>query len=118
MTKRQEFSDTTCRKRWDYAGGNCEYCKLPVTIGREEYHHFKEAADGGDNSFGNCRLICRPCHAVETKRFKRAIAKANRQKAKHIGASRNRPKIQSAGFSPPKPQQRATGKLSKTCNRF
>ena len=100
---RKEFSDRTCRKRWDFAGGHCEYCKLPIPFGKEEYHHEKEAESGGDNSFENCRVLCRVCHMVETARFKRECAKADRQKARYVGARKHRAE----------PQRRATGRVNK-----
>lgn len=99
MTKRLEFARTTKVKRFDFAKGCCEYCGLKLQVGGVEFHHQKEAEDGGDNSFENCRALCKPCHAVVTKAFVQRIRKADRQKAVHVGAKRPAGTIRSPGFA-------------------
>jgi 5-methylcytosine-specific restriction protein A len=103
--KRLEFSRTTMTKRFNFAKGHCEMCGLKLQVGNIEYHHDKEAEDGGDNSFSNCRALCKPCHAPLTAAFVTRIRKADRQKAGQINA-KPAPKqpIKSAGF--PKREKR------------
>lgn len=105
MTKRLEFSKTTKRKRYDFAKGVCEICVLPVRVGDEEYHHDKEAERGGSNTFENCRFLCKPCHSILTGKFKTEKARAEAQRAKHIGASKPKGDIKSPGFPQPKPKR-------------
>ena len=99
MMARLEFSMTTKVKRFDFAKGHCEYCGIKLLVGDAEFHHEVEAERGGDNSFENCRALCKPCHAGETKKFVKAKAKAIRVKARHIGATKPKGRIKSAGFA-------------------
>ena len=99
---RAEFSPRTKLKRWEFTKGCCEYCGLKIQSPKDgpEYHHEKEAKDGGDNSFGNCRVLCRSCHSGETSRFAASRAKSTAQKARHLNAApAPRQKLQSRGFA-------------------
>lgn len=113
MTRRQEFSPTTKRKRWDHAGGICESpnCDTRLDQYKRNYHydHLLPCALGGDNSFANCRVICTDCHRTKTgTEDVPRIRKADRQKVSSIGAKAppNRP-IQSRGF----PKRDKTGRI-------
>ena len=46
-----------------------KYDELPIFNGRYlfEADHKEEASEGGDNSLGNCQILCHTCHAVKTK---------------------------------------------------
>jgi hypothetical protein len=104
---RLEFSQSTKKARWVHCHDSkgiphCEYCWAEITAANPcEYDHYKEAHDGGDNSFENCRVACKKtCHKKKTAEFKTSCAKSERLKntAKGANLRRPRPKIQSAGF--------------------
>lgn len=88
MTTRIEFSRSTKLKRFEFAKGCCEGkdCGKKLQVGDIEYDHDKEAEDGGDNSFENCRVLCRACHREKTTAFVKRIRKADRSKAAHLNA--------------------------------
>jgi hypothetical protein len=70
-TNRLEFDRKTKEERREHAKRDgdyiCEYCLQPMAQRRPEYHHHIPAALGGDNSFGNARHICPPCHRIVTR---------------------------------------------------
>lgn len=98
---RCEFSRTTKALAFQRANGKCEgeNCGARLTVGKYEYDH--ENPDGltGDNSLGNCVVLCLACHRDKTRADVANIARAKRVQARHIGAKRAayRP-IQSAPF--------------------
>lgn len=67
---RQEFGDRVKRARWEHCDGKCEGegCGADLTIPgtRIEYDHHVACKDDGDNSFENCRVLCKWCHAAKT----------------------------------------------------
>lgn len=75
----------------------CDLCKLPCT--KFQIDHIR--ADGllGEPTFENSRLLCIPCHAEKTKEDVKAISKAKRIEAKHLGAVQPKGKIKSRGFA-------------------
>lgn len=92
MTARLEFTRKTKEARFAFSGGICEVvwhgkrCCMPIGPGNVEYHHEKEAADRGDNSFENCRAVCIACHKILTAIFQKAKAKAERQRANQLNS--------------------------------
>ena len=67
VAKRAEFTRTTKLKAWDRAEGCCEECGRKITAGMgPEYDHRIACDLGGDNSLGNCVVLCRWCHAAKT----------------------------------------------------
>lgn len=93
-TKRQEFSKKTKALAHDRANGICEAegCDKPG----EEYDHIEECWEGGDNSLGNCKLLCWDCHNEKTNHSKAIRAWGN-----HFKVVKGRPKsgkIKSRGF--------------------
>ena len=90
------------RKRWtalrrarlfDAHKGLCHICGLKIDAVREgfEVEHVIPLALGGDDDEGNCRPAHVACHKDKTADDKAQIAKANRVRAKHLGA-RDRPR--------------------------
>lgn len=74
----------------------CAICGGP---GPFEADHAHALALGGGNGPDNLRRICRPCHAIKTRRDVKAIAKAKRVARKLAGTWKRRgPKIHSRGF--------------------
>ena len=114
MTRRFEFSPTTCRQEYDRAKGKCRACGAALQLGRIQYDHLLPCALGGDNSLANCRVLCTPCHAAKTaKEDVPRIRKADRQKARAIGAKQPKGDIRSPGFQRPEPQKRASKPIAK-----
>lgn len=65
MSKRAEFSKAVKLRRFEHANGCCETCGQRITT-VAEYDHATPAAIGGDNTFANCRCVCKRCHRIKT----------------------------------------------------
>ena len=89
-SKRLEFSRKTKARRFEFAKGRCEGCGVRCVAGKFQYDHDKEAVDGGDNSFENCRVLCDNCHKLKTKHFTQRLRKSERQRDKNIGAFKSK----------------------------
>ena len=48
-------------KRYELAGGRCEWCGVGLTRGWHA-HHVRSLRDGGDDHVDNLRALCRGCH--------------------------------------------------------
>lgn len=94
MTRRQEFSKQVRRDAFMRSGGRCEFCGQKLLPGNIEYHHTREAYLGGEATMDNCVVLCRKCHAGETKARRAAIDKTRRLSDKRMGI---RPKSKFAG---------------------
>ena len=98
---RKEFSKAVkvaCIKRATVDGQvYCEACGS-LTKGRFEIDHVR--ADGllGEPTIENAKLLCKPCHDEKTKADVKAIAKAKRCEALHLGA-RKKSSLRSRGFT-------------------
>jgi 5-methylcytosine-specific restriction enzyme A len=78
-TERSEFDKKTRELAWNRCGGKCEICTQAFNGRRPDYHHLIPCALGGDNSLGNCRVICVKCHREITEMEDRPrITKAKR----------------------------------------
>ena len=97
---RKEFSKSVkvaCIKRATVDGKVfCEECGALAK--RFEIDHVR--ADGllGEPTLENARLLCVPCHDEKTKADVKAIAKAKRCEAIHLGV-RKKPSFVSRGFA-------------------
>lgn len=101
---RLEFSTKTRREAWARCKHACEKCGINLEQKPREYDHIIPANDGGDNSLGNCKVLCIPCHAEKTyKHDLPQIAKSKRISDKHQGI-----KIKSRGFAKARPQRTAS----------
>jgi 5-methylcytosine-specific restriction protein A len=90
VTARAEFDRKTKAAAFARAKGCCENCGAKLSPGNTEYHHEIEAAEGGDNSLKNCRVLCKTCHGVVTRKVSiPRVAKIRRQRDKHTGAKRS-----------------------------
>ena len=99
------------------SGGFCECgCGQKLMPGHTQYHHIREANDGGDNSLENCLVLTTICHAPLTKKYVQETRKAERARDKHNGIIR--PKGQIRGKPRRLPRNPASDPLTKTCNRF
>lgn len=108
---RQEFTRTTKLKAWDRAKGRCENCERKLFPGdRVEYDHRIPCALGGDNSLGNCQVLCGWCHGEKTaKSDAPTIAKSRSVRARHVGAKT--PKRKGNGFGPKHLKKKVTGEV-------
>ena len=117
LNLRLEFTRKTKALAFARSQGRCECGKcggIRLVPGKFQYHHIKEANDGGDNSVENCLVITNDCHKPLTAHYVKETRKHERIRDKNIGAmgKTSRP-IQSAGFGSAKPQKKASGKLNK-----
>lgn len=90
----------------------CERCGQPLKAGRYEFDHRKSAALGGDNSLGNCDVICSggraTCHGIKTHEEDRPlIQKADNMRDAHLGLTRVKKKIPQPPRAPKKPSKPA-----------
>lgn len=77
--------------------GICHICGGKIGIGEPwDIEHVIPLALGGDDDEANCRPAHVACHKDKTADDKAQIAKANRVRAKHLGA-RERPRRIMAG---------------------
>lgn len=116
LVEREEFDQRTKDKAWFRAEGNCRSCKVKIAPGHEEYDHILPTALGGKATLANCQVLCRACHGVKTaKEDVPRIRKADRQRRYHNGTKAEpTKKIEGAGFTPAKPQNKASKPLSKS----
>lgn len=90
MTRRIRLSPTAREALFDAASGICHLCNRPIIPGeRWEVSHPIPLGIGGRDDSSNRAPAHEPCHLYQTRRFDvPRIAKAVRQRQKHIGAQR------------------------------
>ncbi len=78
------------------AQGRCRICSRLLTPGtRWEIDHVVPLALGGADAHDNLQVLCAPCHSGKTATLDLpAIAKAERIRARHLGAARPRRPMQ------------------------
>lgn len=87
---RSEFSKKTKLERFEHAQGHCETCGCKI-VGSAEYDHQIPDNLGGENSFENCRCLCKKCHGLKTQTEDRPrIDKARRVIEKRAGVRQSR----------------------------
>lgn len=99
---RVEFSRKTRVLAFERSKGRCESCGARLKVGEGEYDHVLPASLGGTSDLSNCQLLCVPCHRGpdgKTADDVRGIRKADRIRAKHLGAwPKSRRPIKGRGF--------------------
>ena len=95
---RREFSRKVKREALKRANGHCEKCKAVLKIREGEVDHILPDVLGGEPVIANAQVLCRICHAEKTADDIRRTRRADRQRDKHSGAMRNKPKMISQGF--------------------
>ena len=112
---RKEFTKKTRLQAWERCGGFCENkeCGAKLTVGKFQYDHIVADAFGGDNGLDNCSVLCNACHTAKTKTDNWEAKKADRVKARHLGAKQSKGKIQSRGFRKAEGQKNASRPLNK-----
>ena len=87
LRQRREFPTKVRVAAWDRCGGKCEGCSAKLFPGKFAYDHELPDGLGGEPVLSNCRVLCDACHGAKTaKRDVPSMAKADRSKAKHVGA--------------------------------
>lgn len=93
------------------ADGKCAKCDREARPA--EYDHATPLILGGENRETNLQLLCAPCHKAKTALDVKLKAKVARVRKLHLGISRPRSKIKSAGFRKAAPQKRASAPINK-----
>lgn len=99
---RREFPKSVRLAAWNRCGGNCEGCGAKLYHGKYQFDHERPDGLGGEPTLENCRVLCTACHGAKTHGEDRPrMAKADRQRAKHLGLypPTKRP-LKSRGFAP------------------
>ena len=61
--RKKEFQTSIKKKVIERSGNKCERCCVDFDDDfKGEFHHIKSIVFGGDNSLGNCSLLCKKCH--------------------------------------------------------
>lgn len=88
MPKRREFPAKVKAQAALRADGKCECCEARLSVGNVHYDHVTPDALGGEPVLENCECLCKTCHKDKTtKEDVPRIAKAKRQRAKHLGTT-------------------------------
>jgi 5-methylcytosine-specific restriction enzyme A len=105
MSGPRDFSPKIKDQEWERAGGKCRACGIAIGTKAKEYDHILPFGLGGKSELANCALLCKPCHDDKTAREDvPRIRKADRQRKAHVGATRAKQQIKSAGF-PSRPER-------------
>lgn len=90
MTKRRTWTPLQRLKVFEAHAGLCHICGGIIDGTREawEIEHLIPLALGGDDDEGNVAPAHKACHSVKTSKDRGQIAKANRVRAKHLGAGK------------------------------
>lgn len=94
-------------------GGICHIAKRKIAAGEPwQLEHVKALINGGENRESNLAPALTDKHREKTAEDLAEKSAVYRKAAKHRGI-RPRPRLQSAGFTPPEPQRRASAPLTK-----
>lgn len=84
---RREFPARVRVAAYERSKGLCENCTAPLYVGKFHYDHRIPDALLGEPTLENCVVLCVACHGEKTtKEDVPRIAKAVRQRQKHLGA--------------------------------
>lgn len=86
-TPRKPMSDMRRLRIWEAQKGICVICDLKIDGAREKWtiEHIVPLGLGGEDSDWNCAPAHEHCRRQKDKTDVKAIAKAKRMKAKHLG---------------------------------
>ncbi len=92
--------------------GKCAICsRKPL---RPAFDHILALINGGKNCEPNLQMLCvSPCHRDKTKVDVAQKSKNYRVRAKHLGITTKRKKIQSRGFDKSAPQRTASRQIER-----
>lgn len=101
---------------WDREGGRCYLTGRKLRAGEYDFEHVIALAlwTGEDhgNRESNIRLAYRPAHRDKTKADRKAKAKSDRVRKKHVGITKSGGAIASPGFRPAEKQRSASKPLT------
>ncbi len=98
----------------DRADGRCAICTLPIGGKlRPAFDHIQALINGGKHAESNLQLLCVPCHATKTKADVAEKSVTARIRAKHLGITSPKQKIQSRGFPKATPQRTASRPIER-----
>lgn len=101
MTTRRRISTRLASTVYDNAAGHCHICDRRIGIGEPwEVEHIIPLALGGADTVKNMAPAHAACHARKTAADFGQIAKAKRQRAKHVGAFRSKRPMLGSRASP------------------
>ena len=108
-------STSVRRAIWETFNRTCQMCFQPTDERGFDLDHHIPLRAGGEDTIENLRPLCRPCHRLKTADDQATIKKTRRLEDKATGVTAQpRQKIQSRGFAPAPPQQRARRPVNKT----
>ncbi len=108
MTSRRPLSDMRRLKLFQDKRGVCHLCEQKIQVGQKwEVEHVIPLALGGADDETNMAPAHKSCHGEKSKVDAGNLAKANRRRAKHLGASKPR------GFPKPPEGYRYDWKLGR-----
>lgn len=91
MTSRRRISKRDRVKIFDAADGICHLCGVKIQIGEEwDVEHPLALSLGGSDHIDDLRPAHVACHKTKTADDHRMRAKADRQRAKHLGVRKRR----------------------------
>lgn len=98
---RKSFSRTERVRLFDLHAGKCHLCSQKIMVGEAwDLEHLVPWELTRDDSDTNVKPAHKSCHKIKTAADVAAIRKADRIRAKHIGAwPESKSKLQSRGFS-------------------
>ncbi len=68
------------------SNGHCEGCTARLMTGQYHYDHDTPDAMGGEPTLENCRVLCKACHSIKTRKSDvPQIAKAKRRERARFG---------------------------------
>ena len=67
------FNKKQRRDIYSKSNQQCNHCKKALELSGMEIDHIKPLASGGDNSYDNLQVLCKPCHFVKTQHSKRVL---------------------------------------------
>lgn len=89
------------------------YCEKCGCLAKQwEIDHANADGLTGEPTLENATVLCAPCHKEKTKNDVKAIARAKRREAAHLGV-RKKPTLKSADFPAAEPQRKASKPLMK-----
>lgn len=107
--KRLHFAEFRCEGIVTRDDGTKTRCNATLARGRVEYDHDNPDGLTGEPTFENCRALCKVCHSEKTRLDKGNIARAVRQEAKFVGASKAESKLKAPSKPARVERERAPG---------